>query len=55
MAGQAAARPTFLHAIGHTFLSTNRGSRVVSMSAEKFMVEFIRALKENDTIGIKHR
>ena len=25
------------------------------MSAEKFMVEFIRALKENDTIGFKSR
>ena len=25
------------------------------MSAEKFMVEFIRALKENDTIGFKQR
>ena len=33
----------------------NRGARVVSMSAEKFMVEFIRALKENDTIGFKQR
>jgi chromosomal replication initiator protein len=30
-------------------------ARVVSMSAEKFMVEFIRALKENDTIGFKSR
>ena len=38
------------HVPGH-----NRSSRVVSMSAEKFMVEFIRALKENDTIGFKHR
>ena len=25
------------------------------MSAEKFMVEFIRALKENDTIGFKQQ
>ena len=30
-------------------------ARVVSMSAEKFMVEFIRALRENDTIGFKSR
>ena len=44
-----------LHAIGHAFLAANRGAKVVSMSAEKFMVEFIRALKENDTIGFKQR
>ena len=44
-----------LHATGHAFLANNRGARVVSMSAEKFMVEFIRALKENDTIGFKQR
>src|SRR5207244_10745924 len=31
------------------------GARVVSMSAEKFMVEFNRALKENETIGFKQR
>ena len=55
--------PLFIHGgtgrgkilIGHAFLFQNRGSRVVSMSAEKFAVEFIRALKENDTIGFKQR
>jgi chromosomal replication initiator protein len=44
-----------LHAIGHTFGECYPGRRIVSMSAEKFMVEFIRALKENDTIGFKSR
>jgi chromosomal replication initiator protein len=44
-----------LHAIGHSFLVNHPGKRVVSMSAEKFMVEFIRALKANDTIGFKSR
>jgi chromosomal replication initiator protein len=44
-----------LHAIGQTFLEARPGARVVSMSAEKFMVEFVRALKENDTIGFKSR
>jgi len=53
--GTGRGKTHLLHAIGHTFLQQNRGARVVSMSAEKFMVEFIRALKENDTIGFKQR
>jgi chromosomal replication initiator protein len=53
--GTGRGKTHLLHAIGHTFCAHNRGSRVVSMSAEKFMVEFIRALKENDTIGFKQR
>ena len=53
--GTGRGKTHLLHAIGHAFLAHNRGARVVSMSAEKFMVEFIRALKENDTIGFKQR
>ena len=44
-----------LHAIGQTFLAQRPAARVVAMSAEKFMVEFIRALKDNDIIGFKGR
>jgi len=53
--GTGRGKTHLLHAIGHAFLVRNRSARVVSMSAEKFMVEFIRALKENDTIGFKQR
>src|SRR5438309_6198205 len=53
--GTGRGKTHLLHAIGHVFLAHNRGSKVVSMSAEKFMVEFIRALNENDTIGFKQR
>jgi chromosomal replication initiator protein len=53
--GTGRGKTHLLHAIGHAFLGQNRSARVVSMSAEKFMVEFIRALKENDTIGFKQR
>jgi len=53
--GTGRGKTHLLHAIGHAFLATHPGARVVSMSAEKFMVEFIRALKENDTIGFKSR
>jgi chromosomal replication initiator protein len=53
--GTGRGKTHLLHAIGHTFGERFPGCRIVSMSAEKFMVEFIRALKENDTIGFKSR
>ena len=53
--GTGRGKTHLLHAIGHSFLAIHPGKRVVSMSAEKFMVEFIRALKANDTIGFKGR
>jgi chromosomal replication initiator protein len=53
--GTGRGKTHLLHAIGHTFSERFPGKRIVSMSAEKFMVEFIRALKENDTIGFKSR
>ena len=53
--GTGRGKTHLLHAIGQTFLEHRPGSRVVSMSAEKFMVEFVRALRENDTIGFKGR
>ncbi len=53
--GTGRGKTHLLHAIGHTFGDRFPSARIVSMSAEKFMVEFIRALKENDTIGFKGR
>jgi chromosomal replication initiator protein len=53
--GTGRGKTHLLHAIGHTFGERFPAARIVSMSAEKFMVEFIRALKENDTIGFKSR
>nr|WP_246449263.1 chromosomal replication initiator protein DnaA [Sphingomonas sabuli] len=53
--GTGRGKTHLLHAIGHTFGERFPGCRIESMSAEKFMVEFIRALKENDTIGFKSR
>lgn len=53
--GTGRGKTHLLHAIGQDFLIRNPRARVVSMSAEKFMVEFVRALKENDTIGFKSR
>ena len=53
--GTGRGKTHLLHAIGQAFLERRPNARVESMSAEKFMVEFIRALKENDTIGFKSR
>jgi chromosomal replication initiator protein len=53
--GTGRGKTHLLHAIGHAFGASFPGRRIVSMSAEKFMVEFIRALKDNDTIGFKSR
>ncbi|MBA2466895.1 MAG: chromosomal replication initiator protein DnaA [Sphingomonas sp.] len=53
--GTGRGKTHLLHAIGHGFLTAHPGKRVVSMSAERFMVEFIRALKANDTMGFKSR
>ncbi len=53
--GTGRGKTHLLHAIGHGFLAAHRGKKVVSMSAERFMVEFIRALKANDTMGFKSR
>jgi len=44
-----------LHAIGHTYLSTHPRARIFYCSAERFMVEFVQALKSNQTIEFKAR
>ena len=44
-----------LHAIGQLFLETRPAGNVVSMSAERFMLDFVAAIRANDTIGFKQR
>ena len=39
-----------LHAIGHQYLATHPRARIFYCSAERFMVEFVQALKSNQTI-----
>ena len=53
--GTGRGKTHLLHAIGQRFLELRPNALVVSMSAEKFMVEFVRAIRENDTIGFKGR
>ena len=44
-----------LHAIGHGFLQAHPRARIFYCSAERFMVEFVQALKANQMIEFKAR
>ncbi len=44
-----------LHAIGHAYLSAHPRARIFYCSAERFMVEFVQALKANQMIEFKAR
>jgi chromosomal replication initiator protein len=44
-----------MHAIGNAFLQRQPDARVAYMSAERFMVEFLAALRAKDTIAFKQR
>ena len=54
--GQTGLGKTHLmHAIGHEYRRRNPHSRVVYMSAEKFMYEFVAAMRAKDTHSFKAR
>ena len=44
-----------LHAIGHSYLANHPQSRIFYCSAERFMVEFVQALRQNQMIEFKAR
>jgi chromosomal replication initiator protein len=44
-----------LHAIGHAFLSHHPRTRIFYCSAERFMLEFVQALRQNQMIEFKGR
>ena len=44
-----------LHAIGHSFLQAHPRARIFYCSAERFMVEFVQALKTKQTLEFKAR
>jgi chromosomal replication initiator protein len=44
-----------MHAIGHELRARNPKAKVAYLSAEKFMVEFLAALRAKDTISFKQR
>ncbi len=44
-----------LHAIGHAFVAANPAARVLYMSAERFMFDFVSAMRARDTLSFKAR
>jgi chromosomal replication initiator protein len=44
-----------MHAIGHAYLATHQRGRIFYCSAERFMVEFVQALRQNQMIEFKSR
>ncbi|MDT9599997.1 chromosomal replication initiator protein DnaA [Sphingosinicella rhizophila] len=53
--GTGRGKTHLLHAIGHEFHRLNPRGKIVYMSAEKFMVEFVAALRANETIQFKQQ
>lgn len=51
--GVGLGKTHLMHAIGWRAKQTSPKRRIVYLSAEKFMVQFIRALKQRDTMGFK--
>ena len=44
-----------LHAIGHAWLAAHPGQTALYMSAERFMLDFVHAMKSRDTLTFKTR
>jgi chromosomal replication initiator protein len=44
-----------LHAIGHAYLASHPHARIFYCSAERFMVEFVQALRQNQMMEFKSR
>ncbi len=53
--GTGRGKTHLLHAIGHEFHRVKPRARIIYMSAEKFMVEFVAALRANETIQFKQQ
>ncbi|WP_066958950.1 chromosomal replication initiator protein DnaA [Sphingomonas sp. Ndbn-20] len=53
--GTGLGKTHLMHAIGHEYLANHPGARVVYMSAEKFMFEFVSAMRAKDTFSFKQK
>ena len=53
--GTGLGKTHLMHAIGQEWLRHQPGSRVIYMSAEKFMFEFVSAMRAKDTYSFKAR
>ena len=53
--GTGRGKTHLLHGIGHEFHRVRPRAKIIYMSAEKFMVEFVAALRANETIQFKQQ
>ncbi len=53
--GTGLGKTHLMHAIGHAFLAAVPEARVLYMSAERFMFEFVSAMRARDTFAFKAR
>ena len=51
--GVGLGKTHLMHAIGHRFLEIDPARKIVFMTAEKFMYQFVRALRIKETIAFK--
>ena len=54
-AGTGQGKTHLMHAIGQTFLDANPGATAIYVTAERFMFEFVQALRNRDTHAFKTR
>ncbi|TPG12743.1 chromosomal replication initiator protein DnaA [Sphingomonas oligophenolica] len=54
-AGTGQGKTHLMHAIGHAFLEARPGATVICMSAERFMYDFVAAMRARDTFSFKQR
>ncbi|WP_267380967.1 MULTISPECIES: chromosomal replication initiator protein DnaA [unclassified Sphingomonas] len=53
--GTGQGKTHLMHAIGHAFLASHPDAVVLCMSAERFMFEFVSAMRARDTFAFKQR
>ncbi|RDE06831.1 chromosomal replication initiator protein DnaA [Sphingomonas aracearum] len=53
--GTGLGKTHLMHAIAHAYLEAVPAARVILMSAERFMFEFVQALRNRDTFAFKAR
>jgi len=53
--GTGQGKSHLMHAIGHAFLDARPDARVLCMSAERFMFDFVAAMRARDTHAFKSR
>ena len=54
-AGTGQGKTHLMHAIGHAYLAQHPHAHVIGMSAERFMYDFVQAMRARDTFAFKQR